>query len=144
MEGGRPPPCSFSTPLGLLAESQRSGWLGEAALIPVGAGGSYRRDCNVKLSPWPYSSSLERQETLQDNTVQTSAYIRYEPHLMFSRYGWTPRLGPVLTQRFLPVLPCASMFPETNPWAAQTSGPHSHSESAFPLNYLTFQSVTRS
>ncbi|KAM4871319.1 integrin alpha-10 [Thomomys bottae] len=30
------------------------------------------------------SSSLERNGTLQDNTVQTSAYIRYEPHLLFS------------------------------------------------------------
>lgn len=34
------------------------------------------------------SSSLEMNETLQDNTAQTSAYIRYEPHLVFSRYGW--------------------------------------------------------
>ncbi|XP_042537168.1 integrin alpha-10 isoform X1 [Dipodomys spectabilis] len=30
------------------------------------------------------SSSLERNGTLQDNTVQTSAYLHYEPHLLFS------------------------------------------------------------
>ncbi|KAF3813325.1 hypothetical protein GH733_018476, partial [Mirounga leonina] len=30
------------------------------------------------------SNSLERNGTLQDNTVQTSAYIQYEPHLLFS------------------------------------------------------------
>ncbi|XP_007538745.3 integrin alpha-10 [Erinaceus europaeus] len=30
------------------------------------------------------SNSLERNETLQDNTAQTSAYILYEPHLLFS------------------------------------------------------------
>ncbi|XP_004647909.1 integrin alpha-10 [Octodon degus] len=30
------------------------------------------------------SSSLERNKTLQDNTAQTSAYIQYEPHLLFS------------------------------------------------------------
>ncbi|XP_012998603.1 integrin alpha-10 isoform X2 [Cavia porcellus] len=30
------------------------------------------------------SSSLERNRTLQDNTAQISAYIRYEPHLLFS------------------------------------------------------------
>uniref|UniRef100_A0A452S7Z9 Integrin subunit alpha 10 n=1 Tax=Ursus americanus TaxID=9643 RepID=A0A452S7Z9_URSAM len=33
------------------------------------------------------SNSLERNGTLQDNTAQTSAYIQYEPHLLFSRYG---------------------------------------------------------
>uniref|UniRef100_A0A673TVL1 Integrin subunit alpha 10 n=1 Tax=Suricata suricatta TaxID=37032 RepID=A0A673TVL1_SURSU len=30
------------------------------------------------------SNSLERNGTLQDNTAQTSAYIQYEPHLLFS------------------------------------------------------------
>ncbi|XP_043431998.1 integrin alpha-10 isoform X2 [Prionailurus bengalensis] len=30
------------------------------------------------------SNSLERNETLQDNTAQTSAYIHYEPRLLFS------------------------------------------------------------
>ncbi|XP_021121470.1 integrin alpha-10 isoform X2 [Heterocephalus glaber] len=30
------------------------------------------------------SSSLERNRTLQDNTAQTSAYVHYEPHLLFS------------------------------------------------------------
>ncbi|ELW49739.1 Integrin alpha-10 [Tupaia chinensis] len=30
------------------------------------------------------SNSLERNETLHDNTAQTSAYIQYEPHLLFS------------------------------------------------------------
>ncbi|XP_065761439.1 integrin alpha-10 isoform X1 [Muntiacus reevesi] len=30
------------------------------------------------------SSSLERNGTLRDNTAQTSAYIQYEPHLLFS------------------------------------------------------------
>uniref|UniRef100_A0A8C5VBT9 Integrin subunit alpha 10 n=1 Tax=Microcebus murinus TaxID=30608 RepID=A0A8C5VBT9_MICMU len=30
------------------------------------------------------SNSLERNETLQDNIAQTSAYIQYEPHLLFS------------------------------------------------------------
>ncbi|XP_010627811.1 integrin alpha-10 [Fukomys damarensis] len=30
------------------------------------------------------SSSLERNRTLQDNTAQTSAYVQYEPHLVFS------------------------------------------------------------
>ncbi|KAB1260980.1 Integrin alpha-10 [Camelus dromedarius] len=30
------------------------------------------------------SNSLERNGTLQDNTVQTSAYIQYEPHLLFA------------------------------------------------------------
>ncbi|XP_039073779.1 integrin alpha-10 [Hyaena hyaena] len=30
------------------------------------------------------SNSLERNGTLQDNTAQTSAYIQYEPHVLFS------------------------------------------------------------
>ncbi|XP_013364785.1 PREDICTED: integrin alpha-10 isoform X2 [Chinchilla lanigera] len=30
------------------------------------------------------SSSLERNRTLQDNIAQTSAYVQYEPHLLFS------------------------------------------------------------
>ncbi|ELK29855.1 Integrin alpha-10 [Myotis davidii] len=36
------------------------------------------------------SNSLERNGTLHDNTAQTSAYIQYEPHLLFSRYGLVP------------------------------------------------------
>lgn len=48
----------------------------------------------VSLSPRLYSNSLERNGTLQDNTAQTSAYVQYEPHLLFSRYGWAPPLGP--------------------------------------------------
>ncbi|XP_053447757.1 integrin alpha-10 isoform X2 [Nycticebus coucang] len=35
----------------------------------------------VKLTA---TSSLERNRTLQDNIAQTSAYVRYEPHLLFS------------------------------------------------------------
>lgn len=48
----------------------------------------------MSLSPQLYSNSLERNGTLQDNTAQTSAYVQYEPHLLFSRYGWAPPLGP--------------------------------------------------
>ncbi|ERE90886.1 integrin alpha-10-like protein [Cricetulus griseus] len=50
------------------------------------------------------SSSLERNETLQDNTVQTSAFIRYEPHLMFSSESTLHRYE-VHPYRTLPVGP---------------------------------------
>ncbi|XP_055459790.1 integrin alpha-10 [Psammomys obesus] len=50
------------------------------------------------------SSSLERQETLQDNVVQTSAHIRYEPHLLFSSESTLHRYE-VQPYRTLPVGP---------------------------------------
>ncbi|KAL1772077.1 integrin alpha-10 isoform X1 [Sigmodon hispidus] len=50
------------------------------------------------------SSSLERNETLHDNTVQTSAYIRYQPHLMFSSESTLHRYE-VHPYRTLPVGP---------------------------------------
>ncbi|XP_028645642.1 integrin alpha-10 isoform X1 [Grammomys surdaster] len=50
------------------------------------------------------SSSLERNETLRDNTAQTSAYIRYEPHLMFSSESTLHRYE-VHPYRTLPVGP---------------------------------------
>ncbi|CAO2599286.1 Integrin alpha-10 [Lemmus lemmus] len=50
------------------------------------------------------SSSQERNETLQDNTVQTSAYIRYEPHLLFSSESTLHRYE-VHPYRTLPVGP---------------------------------------
>uniref|UniRef100_A0A8C6QXI6 Integrin, alpha 10 n=1 Tax=Nannospalax galili TaxID=1026970 RepID=A0A8C6QXI6_NANGA len=50
------------------------------------------------------SSSLERNGTLQDNTVQTSAYIQYEPHLMFSSESTLHRYE-VHPYRTLPVGP---------------------------------------
>ncbi|KAM7318252.1 hypothetical protein ACRRTK_022989 [Alexandromys fortis] len=50
------------------------------------------------------SDSLERNETLQDNTVQTSAYIRYEPHLLFSSESTLHRYE-VHPYRTLPVGP---------------------------------------
>nr|XP_048302964.1 integrin alpha-10 isoform X2 [Myodes glareolus] len=50
------------------------------------------------------SSSLERNETLQDNTVQTSAYIQYEPHLLFSSESTLHRYE-VHPYRTLPVGP---------------------------------------
>ncbi|XP_075835177.1 integrin alpha-10 isoform X1 [Microtus pennsylvanicus] len=50
------------------------------------------------------SDSLEKNETLQDNTVQTSAYIRYEPHLLFSSESTLHRYE-VHPYRTLPVGP---------------------------------------
>ncbi|XP_052587642.1 integrin alpha-10 isoform X3 [Peromyscus californicus insignis] len=50
------------------------------------------------------SSSLEKNETLQDNTVQTSAYIRYEPQLLFSSESTLHRYE-VHPYRTLPVGP---------------------------------------
>ncbi|XP_020013046.1 integrin alpha-10 isoform X2 [Castor canadensis] len=50
------------------------------------------------------SSSLERNETLQDNTVHTSAHIQYEPHLLFSSESTLHRYE-VHTYRTLPVSP---------------------------------------
>ncbi|XP_038166845.1 integrin alpha-10 isoform X1 [Arvicola amphibius] len=50
------------------------------------------------------SGSLERNETLQDNTVQTSAYIQYEPHLLFSSESTLHRYE-VHPYRTLPVGP---------------------------------------
>ncbi|XP_031230758.1 integrin alpha-10 isoform X1 [Mastomys coucha] len=50
------------------------------------------------------SSSLERNETLRDNTAQTSAYIRYEPHLVFSSESTLHRYE-VHPYRTLPVGP---------------------------------------
>ncbi|GAB1287883.1 Integrin, alpha 10 [Apodemus speciosus] len=50
------------------------------------------------------SSSVERSETLQDNTAQTSAYVRYEPHLMFSSESTLHRYE-VHPYRTLPVAP---------------------------------------
>lgn len=73
--------------------------------------------------PLPYSNSLERNGTLHDNTAQTSAYIQYEPHLLFSRYGLVPSgtPHPVLTSDSeslclhlsLHVLQCS---PKPKPW----------------------------
>uniref|UniRef100_A0A8C5P5J9 Integrin, alpha 10 n=1 Tax=Jaculus jaculus TaxID=51337 RepID=A0A8C5P5J9_JACJA len=50
------------------------------------------------------SSSLERSRTLQDNTVQTSAYVQYEPHLLFSSESTLHRYE-VHPYRTLPVGP---------------------------------------
>ncbi|XP_036045230.1 integrin alpha-10 isoform X2 [Onychomys torridus] len=50
------------------------------------------------------SSSLEKNETLQDNTVQTSAYVRYEPQLLFSSESTLHRYE-VHPYRTLPVGP---------------------------------------
>ncbi|XP_076717767.1 integrin alpha-10 isoform X3 [Callospermophilus lateralis] len=50
------------------------------------------------------SSSLETNGTLQDNTAQTSAYIQYEPHLLFSSESTLHRYE-VHPYRTLPVGP---------------------------------------
>lgn len=50
------------------------------------------------------SSSLERNRTLQDNTAQTSAYIQYEPHLVFSSESTLHRYE-VHPYRILPLGP---------------------------------------
>nr|XP_044994242.1 integrin alpha-10 isoform X3 [Jaculus jaculus] len=50
------------------------------------------------------TSSLERSRTLQDNTVQTSAYVQYEPHLLFSSESTLHRYE-VHPYRTLPVGP---------------------------------------
>lgn len=33
-----------------------------------------------------YSDSVEREETLEDNTVQLQSFVQYEPDLFVSRY----------------------------------------------------------